>query len=81
MMMDDRHRLSNSTVMRFDFSAEHVVVYIGLPMSFVITMFRASRVAKELYGTAFRISGSSIRHERPLVKLRMNLPLVMITRE
>jgi hypothetical protein len=79
--MDDRHRLSNSTVMRFDLSAEHVVEYIGLTMLFVITMFRAARVAKESYGTAYRISGPLIRHKRPLVTLRKNLSLVIISRE
>jgi hypothetical protein len=38
-------------------------------------------VAKELFGIAVRISGPSIRHEFPFVKLRKGLPLAMISRE
>jgi len=39
-------------------------MYIEVTMSFVITITsRTSGVAKELFGTAVRISGPSTRHE------------------
>jgi hypothetical protein len=58
-----------------------VVIYIGVTMSFVITMSRASVVAMELYGTALCVSDPLIRHEFYLVKSRNSLPLVMFSLE
>lgn len=39
LMMDNRHRVLITTVFSLDSSAEHVVMYIEVTMSFVETMF------------------------------------------